>query len=463
MSSLRDAENAWSECLKIIQKEISYKNFEVWFRPIKAISIENGILKLEVPTTSFCEWIEDNYLSIIKKAVTFVIDKKCKLQYSIRTTNIKERYTENKIDKENNSSENFVINSNCIINNRLKDLVINPNYNFETFIEGNCNRTVKAAAQAISCSLGQTSFNPFIVYGSVGIGKTHIAQAIGNYIKENFKNKKVAFISSHLFANQYVTSIRENFVQDFSNKFLDVDLLIVDDIQFLSGKEKTQEAFFHIFNYLHQNGKQLVMTSDTAPGEMKGLQERLLSRFKWGLTAFLKSPDIETKKKIALHKLETKKKKFAPEIINYISSLSTLSIRELEGIVNSVIFQSEINNIPINLYLVKEITSRIFSSPEVIECIKETSLDNILNSVANYYNISTEEIFSSKSKKSNIARKIIMHISKNITKNTLKIIGDFLGGKHHSTVLYSINSVEKLLLKDGSFKSDYESILKVIN
>ena len=177
------------------------------------------------------------------------------------------------------------------------------------------------------------------------------------------------------------------------------------------------------------------MTSDTAPGEMKGLQERLLSRFKWGLTAFLKSPDIETKKKIALHKLETKKKKFAPEIINYISSLSTLSIRELEGIVNSVIFQSEINNIPINLYLVKEITSRIFSSPEVIECIKETSLDNILNSVANYYNISTEEIFSSKSKKSNIARKIIMHISKNITKGT-----DLL----NSAFCFIISSVKKI-------------------
>lgn len=455
-------QQAWSKCLQIIKKEINEQSFQTWFNPIVAKKFENNTLTIQVPNKFFYEWIEEHYIQILKKAITTVIGKKSKLEYLIlvdqvnsSNKNIGESIDLRRKPKQNN----FIQNLNCENNSNLIIFRESPfieKYQFENFVEGSCNRIVKSAAATIAQNPGITSFNPFIIYGGVGIGKTHIAQAIGNHMKSCNKNKKIAYVPSELFASQYVHAVRENNTHAFSDKFMDADLLIVDDIQFLAGKEKTQETFFHIFNHLHQNGKQLVMTSDTAPNTINGLQDRLLSRFKWGLTTELQNPDIDTRVSIITKRAIDTNINISEEIINYIASFSNTNIRELEGILNSISAHASINRRTIDLDLTKQVINSIVKNVQT----DNLSLDHLLNVVAQHYKVDAKSIQgASRSKDINFARKIAMYIAKSYTEHTLKSIGLFFGKRHHSTVLYSIQSVNEMLATDKSFKKNCCSLM----
>lgn len=441
---------------------MSEQSFQTWFKPIVPKQFQNNILTIQVPNRFFYEWIEEHYIHIVKKAITIVVDKNCKLEYIIE------------IDKNNSVSEgckaDIVSQKKMITNNIVstnsydkkpnlvvfRESLFNTKYKFENFVEGQCNRIVKSAATTIAQSPGSTAFNPFMIYGNVGLGKTHIAQAIGNHIKSCNADKKVSYVPSELFASQYIHAVRENSIHTFSDKFMDTDLLIVDDVQFLAGKEKTQEIFFHIFNHLHQSGKQLIMTSDTAPQNIDGLQERLLSRFKWGLTTHLQAPDIETRVAIIEKKIADEHVTINADIINYIASFGNTNIRELEGIVTSIIAHASINKRTIDLDLTKQILNSIVKNVQT----EDISLEHLLKRVAQYYKLDAKQIQgAARSKEVNFARKIIMYLAKNYTKHTLKSIGLFFGKRHHSTVIHAIQSVNELILTDISFKKSYSSLV----
>jgi chromosomal replication initiator protein len=450
-----DHKDIWNKCLEIIKEEISEKNFQTWFLPIVPYSLKNSTITIEVPNKFFYEWLEENYLPVIKKSITEVLGKNFKLEYCFSGTGSK------KVENKNYSKKK--------VDDYILDYSINNRYNFDNFIEGNCNSMVKSVAQSIVFSLGKSSLNPFILYGNIGMGKTHLVQAIANKVMENDENKKISFISSEMFTNQYIMSIKENKSHIFSKKFLDIDLLIIDDIQFFAGKEKTQEAFFHIFNFLHQKGKQLIMTSDTPPKDMKGLQDRLLSRFKWGLIAKIQDPNFDTKKKIVSKFLQDHKSKFNIDSIDFISSLN-INIRELEGMLNYLVMELNVINQKIDVCFVKKIYNNLVSTKSFEDLsdknsiIKSSSIDTILNCVSDFYKIDPEKIKSStREKKIALARKIVIHIARKNTSFSLKTIGNFLGKKQHSTVIHSVNSIDFLIKNDLNFKKNYEIILNNLN
>src|SRR6185437_5130782 len=309
MLIVKDCVAAWNNCLRLIKQNVGEQSFKTWFEPILPLSLQNNVLTIQVPSQFFYEWLEENYVLLLKQAIDSELGTDGRLEYSIIVDKKEESKTQASTPRQsnatngqaapaNNNGWNKNINGNGSSTTYtnpfdLRSLdryssnhsQLNPNYTFDTFIEGDCNRLARSAGFAVSEKPGITSFNPLMIYGGVGLGKTHLVQAIGNHIKQNLPNKFVLYVSSEKFSNQFIEAISNNKLQDFNHFYLQVDVLIIDDIQFFSGKEKTQDIFFQIFNHLHQSGKQLIMTSDRSPKELKGLQERLLSRFKWGLTA----------------------------------------------------------------------------------------------------------------------------------------------------------------------------------
>ncbi|MEL6153157.1 MAG: chromosomal replication initiator protein DnaA, partial [Bacteroidota bacterium] len=294
----------WASCLQVIQEQVSEQSFKTWFKPIVPQKLVAHTLTIQVPSQFFYEWLEEHYLTLLRQVIGQTLGPQGKLEYSIIVDKGKPRQKPVTIQLPGHQRAAQPSTAEAIFKNpfTLKSLDntsqaahLNPNYTFDTYIEGDCNRLAKSAAQAVAKKPGSTSFNPLMIYGGVGLGKTHVVQALGNALKQNFAKKFVIYVSSEQFTAQFIEALRSHSIQDFSHFYLQADLLIIDDIQFLAGKEKTPEIFFHIFNHLHQAGKQIVMTSDCPPRELKGLQERLLSRFKWGLTADLQQPDFETR------------------------------------------------------------------------------------------------------------------------------------------------------------------------
>ncbi|MEQ9232026.1 MAG: chromosomal replication initiator protein DnaA, partial [Cyclobacteriaceae bacterium] len=276
----------WENCLHFIQEQIPPQSFKTWFEPIKPLALNGDVLTIQVPSQFFYEWLEENYVQVIHSAIKHEIGDTGRLEYSV--------VMENK-DQDNSLSTSAKSSTKTAVNEKFKNPEfiselsshsnLNASYLFENYIEGDCNRLARSAGYAVAKKPGLTSFNPLMIYGGVGLGKTHLIQAIGNEIKSQHSDKKIIYVASEKFTNQFIEALKNNNIQDFISYYRDVDVLILDDVQFLKEKEKTQEIFFHIFNHLHQSGKQIIMTSDCAPKDLQGLQERLVSRFKWGLTA----------------------------------------------------------------------------------------------------------------------------------------------------------------------------------
>jgi len=465
-----DCKVVWDNCLQFIQEKISQQSFQTWFKPIVPKKLENNTLTIQVPSQFFYEWLEEHYVSLLQQVIHKELGTQGRLEYSIVVDQGNTRQKpftiklplhpssyaqQNQPMAESSFKSPFTLKH---IEGANQASHLNPNYTFDAFVEGSCNQLAKAAAQAIAKKPGGTSFNPFMIYGGVGLGKTHVVQALGNEIKSLFAHKFVLYVSSEQFTTQFIEALRNNSMQDFSHFYLQADLLIIDDVQFLASKEKTQEIFFHIFNHLHQAGKQIVMTSDCPPRELKGLQERLLSRFKWGLTADLQQPDFETRVAIIQSKMKADGIHMTDELVQYVAHSVDTNIRELEGVLISLIAHASLNKEEIHLELAKQVLKNI-----VQEIHTEVSMDYIQKTVAAHYNISLEDL-KSKSRKRELvtARQIAMYFAKKYTNHSLKSIGYYFGGRDHSTVIHALQTVNNILDTEPHFKLSFKDLQRKI-
>ncbi len=464
----------WNNCLKIIKDNVPSISFRTWFEPIIAVGLENKVLTIQVPSPFFYEYLEEKYIEIISKTLRKELGYDAKLEYCIVMENSSysnaRPYTvkfpaKNKTDLRNrpvsvplNIEENTI--KNPFIIPGIKKLNIEPHLNsdnsFENFVEGECNRLARSAGYAVANNPGGTAFNPLLIYGESGLGKTHLAQAIGIENKQKFPDKTVLYVNANKFQTQFVESIRNNNKNDFLHFYQMIDILIIDDVHEFAGKEKTQDTFFHIFNHMHQSGKQLILTSDKPPVELQGLEQRLLSRFKWGLSADLQAPDYETRIAILKQKTYNDGIELPEEVIEYLATQITDNIRELEGALISLLAQSTLNRKEITLELAKEMIDKLIKNTK-----REVSIDYIQKVVCNYFDIGIDAV-QSKTRKREIvqARQVAMFFSKSLTKSSLATIGSQIGGKDHATVLHACKTVNNLYDTDKHFKSQIEDIEK---
>ena len=461
----KNLENVWSNCLEVIKDNVPLQAFKTWFAPIKAVKLKSNILTIQVPSQFFYEWLEEHYIELLKKTIRKEIGPDAKLEYSIIMENnknssnpytVKIPTTDKRAIKNRPVAMPLDISSNPIRNPFIipglrkvnVDSNLNPNYSFENFVEGDCNRLARSAGYAVAEKPGGTAFNPLLIYGGVGLGKTHLSHAIGISIKNRFPNKTVLYVSSEKFTHQFIDSVKNNNTNDFIHFYQMIDVLLIDDVQFFAGKEKTQDVFFHIFNHLHQTGKQLVLTSDKAPVELQGMEQRLLSRFKWGLSADLQVPDLETRIAILQKKMYQDGIELPKEVIEYLAYSISTNIRELEGALISLIAQSSLNKKSITLDLAKQMIDKF-----VKNTAREVSIEYIQKVVCDYFDLPIE-LMKSKTRKREVvqARQIAMYFSKKMTKSSLANIGMHCGGKDHATVLHACRTVNNLADTDKTFR-----------
>jgi chromosomal replication initiator protein len=472
----KDHEKTWERCLAVIQDNVSQQSFKTWFEPIKAMKLADAVLTIQVPSQFFYEWLEEHYIGLLKKTIKKELGNDGRLEYSIIMENgsksahpytvkmptsnareVKNPPVSLPIDVANSPIKNpFIIPG---LRKIKIESHLNPNYSFENFIEGDCNRLARSAGYAVSQKPGGTAFNPLLIYGGVGLGKTHLAHAIGIEIKKNFPEKTILYVPAEKFTQQFIESVRNNTSGDFQQFYQMMDVLIIDDVQFLAGKEKTQDVFFHIFNHLHQSGKQIVLTSDKAPVEMQGVEQRLLSRFKWGLSADLQQPGLETRIAILQKKMYAEGIDLPKEVVEYLAYSITTNIRELEGAMISLIAQSSLNRKAVTLDLAKQMIDKF-----VKNTAREVSIDYIQKVVCDYFDLPIE-LLKSKTRKREVvqARQIAMYFAKKMTKSSLASIGAHCGGKDHATVLHACRTVNNLQETDKQFRGYLEDLEKKLS
>ena len=434
----------WDKCLSLIKTKISIQSFKTWFIPIESISYNNKTLTLKVPNKFFCEWLEEHYIKLLNEVISNVLGKNGRIEYIIRDNTL----TKNKIKAVKLNYKNTFLESPNLNN-------LNSNYVFKNFISGKCNSVARTAGKKICNSPGNNPFNPLMVYGGTGLGKTHIIQAIGNKINNN-NNKSVYYVTSEKFANQFIDSLKENKLKNFNKFYTNIDVLIIDDVQFFSGKTKTQEVFFHIFNQLNLNQKQIVLSADKSPIQLSGLEERLVSRFKSGLTVELEKPDYKTRLDILKFKVKKDNLSISNDIVEYIAQEVDSNIREIEGVLISLMAHSTIYKMEINLNLAKSIINKIVKNTN-----REIDINYIQEIVSKYFHISIEEMKDKVRKKEIvIARQVAMYFSKDYTNNSLKSIGFHFGGRDHSTVIHAVQAVNDMIDTDIIFKKNINEINK---
>ncbi len=470
------AESVWNECLSFIKDNIKPQAYKTWFEPIKPIKVSGNVLTIQVPTKFFYEWLEEHYIKILRVALVRELGKDAKLIYDVKMEN---NYSSNnphtvKFPSSNRNpipdqgiSVPVELNKKEVRNpfvipgiQKVKvESQLNPNYSFDTFIEGDSNRLARSAGMAVANKPGGTAFNPLLIYGGVGLGKTHISHAIGVEIKEKYPDKTVLYISSEKFYQQFVESVKNNTRNDFIHFYQMIDVLIIDDVQFFSGKSGTQDVFFHIFNHLHQNGKQLILTSDKAPVDMQDIEQRLLSRFKWGLSAELQAPDYETRISILQNKIFRDGIDIPQEIIEYIAKNIKSNVREIEGVLISLVAQASFNRKEYSLALTKQIVDKFVKNTK-----REISIDYIQKVVSNYFEIDVPTLQSNTRKRHVVqARQLAMYFSKKMTKSSLASIGSQIGKRDHATVLHACKTVDNLSETDKQFKRYVEEITKKLS
>lgn len=446
----KDHTNIWKECLAIIKENVPHITYNTWFLPIKPFELDNNTLKIFVPNNFFIEWIEEHYNTLINKTVNQILGPEGKLVYIISDDSAEEvieTLPQEKTKKPEIKPEEVTKPSEF-------QNYLNTRYIFDNYIKGEGNQLARAAAVAVGENPGETSFNPLFIYGGVGLGKTHLIQAIGNKILERFPNKKVIYLSSDVFTVEFVEAIQSNTVNDFSNFYKSMDALIIDDIQFLIGKEKTQDLFFHIFNTLHQSGKQIILSSDKPPKDLKGLNERLISRFQWGLTADVQPPDFETRIAILKNKSESYGINLSNEIYEFIAHNITSNIRELEGCLIKLLANASLTSKEIDLELTKKTVREISTSRQI-----NISIDFITKVVCEFFNVEENKVREKNRRKEVVlARQVAMYLSKKLTKSSLKTIGLHFGGRDHSTVIHAHSSIEQLIAEDPKLRENINSI-----
>ena len=510
----RSAEEVWEACLDHIQEHVNRQSFKTWFEPLSAQSIEEEEslrkLTIQLPSRFYYEWLEEHYYSLLRKTVTEVLGQEGRLFYDIvvesdAPTSDSEaapsgssspssdggssaatshpqaasshsspdggsprsassdagRAASNQHGSEAAESDKDTVRNPFAIPGIQKatiDSQLNSNYTFDRFIQGDCNRLARSASWAIAQEPGGTSFNPFLVYGGVGLGKTHLIQSIGNRVKETGTADTVLYVSSERFTTEFVQSIQRNRISEFSMFYRQIDLLIVDDVQFFSGKEKTQEEFFHIFNALHQSGKQIVLSADRPPREIDGIEERLLSRFQWGLSADVQAPGLETRIAILQRKAEDDNIDLDQEVIEFIAHNIKSNIRELEGALIRLMAHASLHQRDLNLDLAKEVLRDLLQDVQL-----NLTIEEIQRIVCEYLDID-EDLIRAKTRKREVvrARQIAMYFCKEMTQHSLKTIGLHFGGRDHSTVIHAVKTVEEQTDSDPQFRDAVEQIQRKI-
>ena len=461
----KDHHHIWENCLRIIKDNVPYISYRTWFEPIVPIKLERDILTIQVPSPFFYEYLEEQFIDILRKTLRKELGTGAKLEYSVVVDNNQNAnnkpYTVKLPTNQNNNLKNRPVTASFQDENTIKNPFVIPGIQklnidpqlkqdntFDNFIEGECNRLARSASYAVAQKPGGTAFNPLMLYGNSGLGKTHLAQAIGIEVKERFSDKIVLYVNANKFQTQFSEATRNNNRNDFLHFYQMIDVLIIDDVQEFAGKEKTQETFFHIFNHLHQTGKQLILTSDKPPIELKGLEQRLLSRFKWGLTADLSVPDFETRMNILRKKIYKDGIVLPEEVLEYIASHINSNVRELEGALISLLAQSTLNKKEITIDLAIKMINKL------VKCsIREITIDYITKTVCDYFNLPVDSLIVNTRKRETVqARQIAMYFSKSLTKSSLAAIGSQIGGKDHATVLHACRTVANLKDTDKNFK-----------
>lgn len=465
----------WDRCLQFMRDNLNAaedntdlkkleNSFDLLFDKVQPISLVNNNLTLLVPSDFYKEYIEDNYLSLLSAALKKNIGKGVKLWYSVMenkpsgkekpiTMNVKGISTQQpKIQearpvlRENDNINPFVVPGIKKIN---IDSNLKADQSFDNFIEGESNKFASTVARSIAKRPGSTAFNPLFVYGGYGVGKTHLAQAIGLEVKASYPDKVVLYQSSEKFIQDFVKAAKSQNKTDFQHYYQMIDVLIIDDIQFLSGKAATQDSFFHIFDYLHQNGKQIILTSDKAPADILDTQERIISRFKWGLSAEIKSPNFETRRKIIVDKLSRDGIELTDDMLDYLATeVKTNGVRELIGVVNAVIAYSTVYKSDFSLDLLKDTINKLATTQK-----KTINIPYIQEIVCDYFGIQREQLLS-KTRKREIAlpRQLAMYFAKEYTNATFTKIGEEMGGKDHSTVMYACDTIRDVSKIDKELK-----------
>ena len=450
----------WELCLDFIRDNVSKATFDTWFTVIDPVSLENGELLIQVPSSFVYEYIEQYCLDVFKAALIKVFGKGIKLVYKILTDkendicqNVSSADTLTSIKGTNDSGNKAPSADEAPL---VQDLnpQLDPNYSFENFVEGTSNKLARTAGETIALNPAGSAFNPLFIFGPSGVGKTHLATAIGRKVKELYPEKRVLYVSAHLFMVQYVDSVKNNTTNDFIHFYQSIDVLIIDDMQEMASHTKTQNTFFHIFNYLHLNHKQLILTSDRPPKDMKELEERLITRFKWGLVAELEKPDLNLRKEILREKTRRDGLKFPEQVIDYIADKIRDNVRDLEGVIVSLMAYSTIYNREIDLNLTREVIEKSQHHEQ-----KPITIESIIAKVCDYYNIDEQSI-QTKSRKHEVVqvRQISMYRAKKYLDFSTSKIGAYIGKRDHATVLHACNMVRDQIQVDKNFKADMENI-----
>jgi len=469
------SEAAWEQCLEIIKDNISYQKFKSWFEPIEPVKLEENTLTIQVPSQFWYEWLEEHYYGMLRSTLAKVLGDDGKLEYSVvleksddNTDNRSVRLPQRPMPPENNQGQEIKgyseyspgkIENPFVIPGIQKtkiDSNLNSSYVFDRYIEGDCNRLARSAAMAIAENPGSSSFNPFFIYGGTGLGKTHLIQSIGNKVKQEHGNElAVLYISSESFTNEFVQAIRNNRASEFTMFYRQIDVLIVDDIQFFSGKEKTQEEFFHIFNALHQDGKQIILSSDRAPREIPDIEERLISRFSWGLSADLQVPEYETRYAILERKASDNGIELSHQVLEFIAHNFKSNVRDLEGAIIKLLAFASLEHVDeIEPQMAKRVLKDMIQESQTT-----ISIEQIQDYVCDYFSIDTNKV-REKTRKQEIveARQIAMYLSKQFTDSSLKTIGLHFGGRDHSTVIHAISTVEERMQTTAKHKRIVEEL-----
>lgn len=456
----------WKRCLDIIKDNVHESAYNTWFAPIVPLEYEDKTLILQIPSQFFYEILEDRFVELIRMTLYKVFGEGTKLRYKITVTSTPKETVD--IDSTNRSMAVTPKRSNGGENKTpellkapaVQDLDphLNPNYNFENFIEGYSNKLPRSVAEAVAEKPGGTAFNPLFLYGASGVGKTHLANAIGTRIRELYTEKRVLYVSAHLFQVQYTDSVINNKIIDFIKFYQTIDVLIIDDIQEFAGVTKTQNNFFHIFNHLHQNGKQLILTSDRAPVLLQGIEERLLTRFKWGMVAELEKPTVELRKDILRNKIHRDGLQFPEEVIDYIAENVDESVRDLEGIVIAIMARSTIFNKEIDIDLAQHVVHGVVHNET-----KAVTIDDIVKVVCKHFNLEQSAIHTKSRKREVVqARQIAMYLAKNYTDLSTSKIGKFIGNKDHATVLHACKTVKGQIEVDKNFSAEVQEIQTIL-
>ena len=442
----------WEKTLDIIKGELSEVSFNTWIKSCEPISMSSNIIKISVPNAFTQEILEKRYKDLVANSIKAICSKLYNIEFLIAS-----EIQNSEEDESEKKHNNLKSNKKVIVNDEMTNN-LNPKYTFDSFVIGNSNRFAHAASLAVAESPAK-AYNPLFIYGGVGLGKTHLMHAIGHYVLKNNPNAKVVYVSSEKFTNELINAIKDDKNEEFRNKYRNVDVLLIDDIQFIAGKEGTQEEFFHTFNALHEANKQIIISSDRPPKEIPTLEDRLRSRFEMGLITDIQPPDFETRIAIIRRKAELLNLNLPDEVAEFIANRLKTNIRQLEGAVKKLKALKHLAGSPPTMAMAQSVIRDILNDDQPIPI----TVEKIIGEVANVYGVTPDDIRSNKrSAQISNARKVAIYVVREITQMSLVAIGVEFGGRDHSTIVYAINNVEHNLKKDESLREMVDDIIKNI-